>query len=356
MPTINMRSSANRVKSQGVGSCYEEQVGLVRDGLADFTVSENQKGRFDIVHYHTVNLRYCFERQFNRKSTVGIGYVHFLPETLDQSLKLPGLTRKVFYRYLLAFYNSMDYLVTVNPYFVKRIRSYGIDRPQVSCIPNFVSSERFYPMSDEASRGRRLQHGIPLDRFVVLGVGQLQSRKGVFDFVAAAKLLPDIHFVWAGGFSFGRISSGYEEIKQLLDEPPVNVSFLGILDREQMPEIYNMADMMFLPSYDELFPMSILEALCCKKPVLVRDISLYRDILFDYCMKAKNTEEFAASINTIAKDNSAYERWRDRAWACHQLYSEGRILEQWEQLYRHAYLKRNEKKEKRKRRGYYENR
>ena len=33
--TINMMSSATKVKGQGVGSAYIEQVNLVREGLGD---------------------------------------------------------------------------------------------------------------------------------------------------------------------------------------------------------------------------------------------------------------------------------------------------------------------------------
>ena len=82
-------------------------------------------------------------------------------------------------------------------------------------------------------------------------------------------------FVWAGGFSFGRISDGYEEIRKMMKHLPPNVRFLGIVDREKMNEIYNMADVMFLPSYEELFPMTILESMNCAVPVLVRNLPIY---------------------------------------------------------------------------------
>ena len=337
MLTINMRSSANCVKSQGVGSCYDEQVSLVRENSTDFTIYENGKGNFDLVHYHTVNLQYYFERLRNHHSTVGVGYVHFLPETLDESLKLPSFAKKAFYKYLLAFYNSMDFLVTVNPYFVGRIRAYGIDRPKVLCIPNFVSSEKFFPVSDNSNQASRLRYGIPPDKFVVLGVGQLQTRKGIFDFVETARKMPNVHFVWAGGFSFGRISNGYGGINKLLAAPPDNVSFLGIIEREDMPAVYNMANLMFLPSYDELFPMSILEALCCKKPVLVRDIPLYDEILFDYCLKGQNADLFAAQISSIAPNASEYSKWCEESWECHQIYSRESILKQWSNFYQNAH-------------------
>ena len=37
------------------------------------------------------------------------------------------------------------------------------------------------------------------------------------DFFALAKRMPDVEFIWAGGFSFGKISDGYEEIKKEME-------------------------------------------------------------------------------------------------------------------------------------------
>lgn len=353
MIRINMRSSANVIKSQGVCSCYEEQVALIKHNACnEFNITENKHGYFDIVHYHTVNPEYFIERMLNRKKTAGIGYVHFLPNTLDESLKLPKLFRKVFYKYLLSFYNSMDYLVTVNPYFINQIKTYGITRPEVLCIPNFVSEKMFFPLSEQKSRETRKNLCIPEDKFVVIAVGQLQTRKGVFDFVETAKILPNVEFIWAGGFSFGKISDGYDEIKNLMKSKPENVRFLGVVDREQMPYLYNMADIMFLPSFDELFPMAVLEALCCKKPVLVRDIPLYDDILYNYCMRGRNANEFAALISKVEKDEAEYGLWCEKAWECHQLYSEEKALKQWEDLYISAYIGLKAKKESGKGKGW----
>jgi 1,2-diacylglycerol-3-alpha-glucose alpha-1,2-galactosyltransferase len=42
-----------------------------------------------------------------------------------------------------------------------------------------------------------------------------------------------------------------------------------------------MSDVLFMPSFNELFPMAILEAVNAHKPVLLRDLDLYVDILFE---------------------------------------------------------------------------
>ena len=70
-----------------------------------------------------------------------------------------------------------------------------------------------------------LKYNISNDAFVVLGVGQVQTRKGVMDFIDVANKMPDTTFVWCGGFSFGRITDGYDELKKVYENPPKNVSF-----------------------------------------------------------------------------------------------------------------------------------
>ena len=56
--------------------------------------------------------------------------------------------------------------------------------------------------------------GLSENQFVVVGAGQVQKRKGIDDFITLAEELPDITFIWAGGFSFGGITDGYERYKK----------------------------------------------------------------------------------------------------------------------------------------------
>ncbi len=334
MLTINMRSSALSVKAQGVGSCYSEQLKLVTDGLeGKYEILVNSPRQSDISHYHTVNLEYFFDRLLNRHRTVGIGYVHFLPETVDDSLCMPRLFKRVFYRYLLTFYNSMDYLVVVNPAVKQKLYSLGVDNPKVVYIPNYVSGAGFSPQSAEKKAQARAELGFKPEDFVVMGAGQLQTRKGVADFVETARRLPDVKFIWAGGFSFGKITDGYEEISALSRSLPDNVRFLGIVEREKMPDIYNAADLFFLPSYNELFPMTILEAAACATPILLRDLEFYRDILFDYYASGACVDDFAAEIERLRGDKKLRGAFAAKAYKCHQKYSEESVLNMWERLY-----------------------
>lgn len=336
--TINMLSSAHKVKGQGVLSAYEEQVNLVKNNLNDqYSVVINQIKYADIMHYHTIDLQYFLTLPFTKIKSVHVGYVHFLPETLENSIKLPKLFKKIFYKYVIEFYKSMDYLITVNPYFIEKLVEYGIEREKVTYIPNYVSSKRFFKLDKDDRHKVRKQYGIDQDKFVVLCVGQLQIRKGFFDFIEVAKALPDIEFVWAGGFSFKKISDGYEEIKKVVDDPPANVKFLGIVPREEMNNIYNMSDVMFLASFEELFPMTILESANCKIPILLRDIELYKGILDGYYIKGTSVEEFKDQILKLKEDETYYNKASQKAGLCSKFYSEENVTKMWRSYYNKIY-------------------
>lgn len=341
---INMLSKADSVEGQGVGSAYLEQVGLLREGASDvFDIVINDKNDADIVHVHSINPNFYFKMK-NTKG-VSVCYVHFLPHTLDGSIKLPKPIFNIFKKYVIKFYNNADHLVVVNPIFIKDLEKYNIKREKITYIPNYVSKDNFYKKSKKEKDNIRSELGISKDSFVVLGVGQIQTRKGVLDFVSVAKSLPDITFVWCGGFSFGKITDGYDELKQVYENPPSNLKFLGIVPRDKMNDMFNMADLLFMPSYNELFPMAILEAVNIGIPLLLRDLDLYKDILFKKYLSGNNNDEFVLCIKKLSSDLKFYQKYSKLSDEISDYYSKENILKIWIKFYQDI-LKEKNKNEK----------
>ena len=332
-----MFSQAASVKGQGVGSAYTELIRLLRTHLVDkFYVTNNKYGKSDLTHYHTVNPTY-FANSFSPARGRKIGYVHFLPETLEGSVKLPSLAKNVFYKYVIDFYKRMDEIVVVNPIFIDKLVKYGIKRENVKYIPNFVAKNEFYPESQEKKNSFRHQLGIPLDKFVVFGDGQVQARKGVDDFAKMAKANPNIQFIWAGGFSFGKITDGYDHFKKLVAEPPQNLKFTGIIDRQKLVDYLNIADLFLLPSYDELFPMSVLEAFSCNTPVLLRDLDLYEAIISGYYMKGSDFTEMNRQLQLAAQDQAILNKYSKLSQEASAKYSEDNLAQIWDDFYHEQY-------------------
>lgn len=331
---INMLSKADSVEGQGVLSAYLEQKRLVSEGLKDeFRFVQNSKKNYKLTHYHTINPEFYLRLCTRPKGDIAIGSVHFLPETLENSISLPKSMKKVFYSYVIDFYKRMDYLVTVNPLFIDYLEKYGVDREKITFIPNYVSKSEFYEIENESKEALREKLGLPEKGFLVLAVGQLQTRKGVLDFIEIARAMPQVHFVWAGDFSFGIISEGQKEIKQALEELPDNAHFLGLVKRNQMNELYNAADVLFQPSYEELFPMTILEAMNTRTPLLLRDLEEYKVILEDFYLKGTSNEEFISKIKLLQNDD-LYAKYQKKSEEGSILYSKEHVSEEWKDFYR----------------------
>ena len=236
----------------------------------------------------------------------------------------------------------------VNPIFMKELERYHIDKDKMVYIPNFVSKDQFYEKTLDEKKKIRSKYGIKEDDFVVLGVGQVQTRKGVLDFVEVAKRMPDITFVWAGGFSFGVITDGYRELAEVMKNPPANVKFLGIVPRSDMNDIFNLSDVLFMPSYNELFPMSILEAVNVHRPLVLRDLELYEDILFHDYMEGTNNDQFVHALRVLKEDPQEYRRWSKAAEKISDFYSREHVLQIWRDFYTRVYQEQKNKKHKKK--------
>ena len=328
-----MLSMADSVDGQGVGSAYLELVKLLKTkGKNDFEIQINENIKnCDIVHAHTFEPRNYFKLKKAKVPT--ISYVHCLPEHFDGSIKLPKFAFGIFKKYVIKFYKSADHLVVVNPIFIKDMVKAGLDKDKITYIPNFVSKKQFYKKSDKEIENIRKEYNIDKDKFVVLGAGQVQTRKGVLDFVKVAEELPDVEFIWAGGFSFGAITDGHKELQKVMDNPPKNVKFIGIVPREKMNDIFNMANLLFVPSYNELFPMTILEAMSTDTPLLLRDLELYEDILFKKYNKAHDNKGFVKEIEKLKEDKKEYKKAIDLAKEVSSFYSEDNVYKMWKEYY-----------------------
>lgn len=338
---INVLSAATSVKGQGVGSAYSEQLALIKESnVFDISINSN-KSDFDIYHIHTVNLGYRLRMNHRHLNVV---YVHFIPSHNDGSIKLWKPADYIFRKYAEGLYKKADELVVVNPYFISDLEKLGINKDKITYIPNYVSKGNFYKLDDKSIADAKCKYNIPQDQFVVLGCGQIQTRKGFDDFVETAKRNPDMFFVWVGGFSFGKITDGYSKYKKLLQNLPQNMINISIIDRKYMNEVFNCIDVLFMPSYLELFPMTILEVANISKPILLRDLELYKPILFDKYLAGKDPETFSEKLRKLMSKPTYYSDYAKRSTDISNIYNKEYISKLWVDYYQRVYQKWNNQK------------
>lgn len=128
--------------------------------------------------------------------------------------------------------------------------------PGIKVINNAVDRAIFYPRPNRDEL--RKKHGIPAGKKVILFVSEIlnDERKGVkyvFELMERWRERQDLVFIGIGkgeAEAANLISTGY------------------ISDKGKLAELYSLADLFLLPTIDDNYPTTALEALACATPVV----------------------------------------------------------------------------------------
>jgi 1,2-diacylglycerol-3-alpha-glucose alpha-1,2-galactosyltransferase len=178
-------------------------------------------------------------------------------------------------------------------------------KTKIVSIYNPIDVKHWKRTEENRIKGRTML-GLKNNDFVVIGVGQLEGRKGVDDFMDIAEAIPEVKFVWAGGRPFGGLTEGISRINERLRNAGSNFTNAGNIDLEDMPLIYAAADLMLFPSLQENCPLAPLEAAACGMPVIYRDIEEYKSLYKYQYLKAKSTGEFISLTRRMLNDRKFY--------------------------------------------------
>ncbi len=293
-------------KGHGVHTAFlQTRTALERAGV---DVRVNAGAGCDIVHIETMGLRSL--RLLLRTRERAVVTAHVVPESLVGSFMLAPLWLPIGAAYMRAFYSLADEVLAVSPEVVEGLERMQLDAP-VRLVPNAIDVARFRPQPGwrEEVRSRL---GIADKAFVAICAGQIQPRKGIHDFVDAARSMPDVTFVWVGGMPFKRLTAHYGDMVRTVAEAPSNCIFAGDMPYEEMPRYFAAADCLFFPSVQETFGLAIVEAASAGLPLLLRDLPTYRPLFGDAYLAADDGD-FTAKIAALRDDASLRAFYAKRA-------------------------------------------
>ncbi len=289
------------VKGNGVHTAFIDHVELLKS-KNDVEVVVNNQGTGDVFHGHTYGPMYFLKGLFYKNRRVHT--VHVIPQSIIGSLPFWPLFMPFVKWYLKQVYAYADVCIAISPMVEKAIKELGA-KTEIVRIANPINIEKWIRTPENRKKGREML-GLNDNEFVVLGVGQLQARKGVEDFMDVAAAIPQAKFVWAGGRPFKTMTEGITRIDARIESASSNIQFTGMLDLEVMPLMYAAADVMLFTSYQENCPLAPIEAAACGMPVVFRDIEEYKS-LYDYnYLKAASTNDFIEVTNQLMKDKAFY--------------------------------------------------
>lgn len=291
------RGGAGAVRTSGVGRALEHQAAALKEaGLP--VVGElppaGPESRACVVHLNTTRpgTLLAAARAHARGCKV-VYYGHRTAETVRwRSRLLAPLLR----RWLALCYRQGDLVITPSVYASRVLAGYKIGRP-IYTLSNGIDTDFFRP--DPAAGARfRERYCLAEGQQCVISVGHWSARKGLPEFTELARRMPQVRFIW-----FGRAEEGHlpDEIRAAMDAAPGNVLFAGYVPAGELRDAYCGADAFVFLSHQETEGISVLEALACGTPTIVRDIPVYDNWLEDgkSVYKAGSLGQFAQELQDL---------------------------------------------------------
>jgi len=161
------------------------------------------------------------------------------------------------------------------------LQYYEVKEDKIRVIHNGVDVNKFQPNSDKRSAKEEL--GFNPDDIIVLSVGRLYARKGLFTLIesmpAVTRKFPRAKFVISG-------KGQSNEMKKLVAHAQKlgvrdNLVFTGYYPDRKLPRLYQAADVFAFSTFYENLPFAVLEALSTGLPVVTTRVGGIPEMIED---------------------------------------------------------------------------
>lgn len=170
--------------------------------------------------------------------------------------------------------NCIDVLILLSESFVSEFDAV-FPRVRKLAVPNFVPQNTLKESSLVKKESR--------SRINVLYVGRLSQLKGTYDLLKAASLLKQderVQFLLAG---LGGTEADEKRIVSQINRGGLEdrVKLLGYIEGQSKLDLFQDSDIFVLPSYTEIFPVVIVEAMAAGMPVIATPVGAVPEIIQD---------------------------------------------------------------------------
>lgn len=257
----------------GISSSVKHQRKILEQREIEFTEKPDLES--DILDINVPGPRSIFYAlRARRRDIPVVMHSHLTAEEWEGgSFRFTDFLSTPFKYYLKFAYSLADHLICPSDYNKELIEEYT-DTPK-TVVSNGVDKERLEGFEDLREE---YMDRYDLEAPVVFCVGLVLKRKGLEEFIETAREMPELDFVW---FGYLHENLKTRETKKMIEDSPENCQFTGYI--EDIRGGFAAGDIFFFPTKEENEGISLLEALSCGKPVLIRDIEI-----FDWLEDGKN--------------------------------------------------------------------
>ncbi len=216
------------------------------------------------------------------------------------------------YRWLIPYIYKRTRVILLSWYLYPDIEK-AVKREQVVICPNgipeTVSGERLVASEDNVERGSAASSSSPTVNLLFLS--NLIPSKGVYVLLDACKILKekgmDFHCNFVGGESKEINRSVFDQAvcERALDDC---VTYHGPKYGEDKERYWEMADVFVQPTFEDCFPLTILEAMQHHKPIVSTNEGAVPDMVLDgengFICKREDAFSLASALERLIVDEA----------------------------------------------------
>ena len=236
-----------------------------------------QTAIFDIIHLHEYRtFQNIVAHHYAQK--YGVPYVLQAHGSLTTFFQKGWLKRTFDTVWGYRILKDASRVIAVTKTEAEQYKSMGIRGDKIEIIPHGIDLSEFDNLPKKGEFRRKYSLGD--DQRIILYLGRIHKIKGLDllarTFADLSKPLDDIKLVIVG-YDYGYLPA----LEKLVAELEINekVLFTGPLYGQEKLEAYVDADVYVLPSFYEIFSITVLEACACGTPVIVTDRCGLADVI-----------------------------------------------------------------------------
>jgi len=285
----------------------------------------------DIYHIATQTMAtlLCFQR-FPRPVVVTV--LDIIPHLVRGDRELDTsrhAVERLFYRLALSGLKRADALIAISEY-TKRtlVEALDLAADRIHVVYPAVDHERFHPLDvpDEF----RARHGLGSEWRYVLCVGSDDPRKNLSTLLQALALakqqLAKVKLIKVGSSHFPREHERLMDLVEALDLQG-HVLFLDRVPDEELPLLYNLADVLAMPSLYEGFGLPVAEAMACGTPVVCSNATSLPEVAGPAALlvSPRSPDELATALVKVLTDRSLAGEMRRKGLLQAASFSSNRV-------------------------------
>lgn len=200
-----------------------------------------------------------------------------------------------------------DRIIVISKHTKKDLIEY-YNCPEEKIVVTYLGCDERFKVIEDSGQIEAVKKKYKIDKPFIFNVGSIEPRKNISGLIEAYSTIDEKYrksfdLVIAGGKGWLN-SDIYRRVGELKLKD--RVKFIGYVDDEDLPYLYNAAEVFAYPSFYEGFGLPILEAMACGCPVIASNVSSMPEVSGDatILINPEKTDMLKIAIESVLKNDS----------------------------------------------------